>query len=105
MAGICPIALTFNLPVFAVPVIATLLSLGYDLTQPLFAGIVTDLSAQRGQAMGLNVFALFLGFGTASPIFGAMLPVVFETAFRVSAIVAILAGIFAFKLLKSKSHC
>ncbi|BBX88351.1 MFS transporter [Mycolicibacterium aubagnense] len=39
---------------------------GYDLTQPLLAGIVTQLSAQRGQAMGLNVCTLFIGFGAGS---------------------------------------
>jgi len=42
----------------------TALSLGYDMTQPLLAGIVISLDAKRGgEAMGLNVFALFTGFG------------------------------------------
>lgn len=104
IAGICPIVLTLNIPVVTVPVIATLLSLGYDLTQPLLAGIVTDLSPQRGQTMGLNVFTLFLGFGTGSLIFGAMLPVGFETAFRVFGLVAVLAGVLAIKLFRSESH-
>jgi hypothetical protein len=46
---------------------ATTLSLGYDVTQPLFAGIVTSLGGNRpGQAMGVNVFALFVGFGLGS---------------------------------------
>ncbi len=53
----------------------TLLSLGYDMTQPLLAGIVTALGGQRGgQAMGLNVFMLFTGFGLGSLLFGAALP-------------------------------
>jgi hypothetical protein len=35
------------------------LSLGYDMTQPLLAGVVTSLGGRRpGQAMGLNVFTL-----------------------------------------------
>lgn len=51
-------------------VAVTLLSLGYDMTQPLLAGIVTDLGGKRGgQAMGLNVFTLFTGFGFGSLLF------------------------------------
>jgi predicted MFS family arabinose efflux permease len=104
MAGLCPLALTLNIPVWAVPVIAIVLSLGYDLTQPLLAGIVTDLSPQRGQTMGLNVFALFLGFGTGSLIFGAMLPLGFDTAFRAFGIVAVIAGVFGARLFKAETH-
>lgn len=53
------------LPVSLVIAAATvaLLSLGYDLTQPLLGGIVTQLPANRGQAMALNVFTLFIGTG------------------------------------------
>jgi len=37
------------------------------MTQPLLAGIVTSLDPKRGaQAMGLNVFTLFTGFGVGS---------------------------------------
>ena len=55
-------------------VAVTLLSLGYDMTQPLLAGIVTALGRERGgQAMGLNVFMLFTGFGLGSLLFGAAL--------------------------------
>lgn len=52
----------------------TTLSLGYDMTQPLLAGIVTAIGGKRpGQAMGLNVFLLFLGFGIGSAFFGYIL--------------------------------
>ena len=55
-------------------VAVTVLSLGYDLTQPLLAAIVTDVGQQRpGQAMGLNVFALFVGFGVGNWLFGEAL--------------------------------
>jgi hypothetical protein len=48
--------------VILTPVVAMVLSLGYDMTQPLFAGIVTSLGGERpGQAMRLNVFTLFVG--------------------------------------------
>ena len=66
--------LIFDTPLVVAAVAVTVLSLGYDMTQPLFAGIVTSLSQQRpGQAMGLNVFALFVGFGLGSLIFGELL--------------------------------
>jgi hypothetical protein len=55
-------------------VLVTVLSLGYDLTQPLLGGIVTALPAlpaNRGQALGFNVFTLFVGFGLGSLIFQA----------------------------------
>lgn len=49
----------------------TLLSLGFDMSHPLLAGIVTTLDpAHRGQAMGLNSFTVFLGFGLGSLLFG-----------------------------------
>jgi MFS family permease len=51
----------------------TTLSLGYDMTQPLLAGIVTDLSPNRGQAIGLNTFTLFTGAGLGSLIFAGAL--------------------------------
>jgi predicted MFS family arabinose efflux permease len=62
------------------------LSLGYDMTQPMFAGIVTSLSEQRpGQAMGVNVFALFVGFGVGSLAFAALLPLGLSRALTVFA--------------------
>ena len=81
----------------AAPLLVTLLSLGYDLTQPLLAGIVTDLGPRRGQAVGLMAFILFLGFGVGSLMFGAMLPlgiafdlVVFGTCAMVTGLLAVL---------------
>ncbi len=70
-----------QLPLALAAVAVTTLSLGYDMTQPLLAGIVTSLSKERaGQAMGLNVFALFTGFGLGSMLFGELL----RTGFPIS---------------------
>ncbi len=70
-----------QLPLALAAVAVTALSLGYDMTQPLLAGIVTSLSKERaGQAMGLNVFALFTGFGLGSVLFGELL----RTGFPIS---------------------
>ncbi|MBC3193996.1 MFS transporter [Pseudonocardia sp. C8] len=69
------------------------LSLGYDMTQPPLAGIVTDLPGHRGQAMGLNVCTLFIGMGTGSLAFQAiLLPAGFPTALGAFAVVALVAA-------------
>src|SRR5258708_37046181 len=69
-------------PLIAAALAVTVLSLGYDMTQPLLAGIVTQLAPERpGQAMGLNVFCLFTGFGLGSLIFGLALRAGFPAAF------------------------
>jgi len=75
LAALAALGLVSSVPLSVAVVAITVLSLGYDLTQPLLAGIVTDVSPpQRGQAMGLNVFALFVGFGVGSFLFGQALP-------------------------------
>ena len=84
--------------------IAPLLSLGYDLTQPLLAGIVNDLSPPLRPSSGVECLYIVLGFGTGSLIFGGMLSLGFETVFLVFGVVAVLAGVFAAKLFKSESH-
>ncbi len=104
LAGASAAALAFDLPIIAAALLVTLLSLGYDLTQPLLAGIVTDLGPQRGQAMGLNVFTLFVGFGIGSLIFGAMLSNGINTALAGFGVAALTAGLIAFALFRSESH-
>ncbi|WP_039889068.1 MFS transporter [Acidiphilium sp. PM] len=74
LGALAAVALILDLPLLAAAIAVTILSLGYDMTQPLFAGIVTSLDSKRpGQAMGLNVFFLFTGFGLGSLLFGEML--------------------------------
>lgn len=81
----------------------TTLSLGYDMTQPPLAGIVTALDPKRaGQAMGLNVFALFTGFGVGSLIFGSVLQFGFTKALMLFAGVQALAGLVAVGLFRSE---
>ena len=97
-------ALMLDLPL-VVPVLAvTVLSLGYDLTQPLLAGIVTDLGGRRGgQAMGLNVFALFTGFGIGSLLFGEALRLGFDSALALFSAVLLLAAGLAIPLFCSET--
>ncbi len=99
-AGI--LILDVSLVIAAVAV--TLLSLGYDMTQPLLAGIVTVLGGQRGgQAMGLNVFMLFTGFGLGSLLFGAALPLGFGAALALFSIVQLAAAVVALPLFRSET--
>jgi predicted MFS family arabinose efflux permease len=96
-------ALVVGFPVAFAPVVAILLSLGYDMTQPLFGGIVTSLGGKRpGQAMGLNVFMLFVGFGLGSLIFGAMLRFGFVPALGVFATAELVAAICSLRLFRSE---
>jgi predicted MFS family arabinose efflux permease len=95
--------LVVGFPVAFAPVVAILLSLGYDMTQPLFGGIVTSLGGKRpGQAMGLNVFMLFVGFGLGSLIFCAMLRFGFGPALGVFATAELAAAVCALRLFRSE---
>lgn len=103
LGSIAAALLGFGFPVVVAPVVAMLLSLGYDMTQPLFAGIVTSLGTKRpGQAMGLNVFMLFVGFGLGSLIFGGMLRFGFGTAFASFALIELALALASLRLFRSE---
>lgn len=94
-----------NMPLvwFVVPVL--LLSLGYDMTQPLLAGIVTDLGKARpGQAMGLNVCMLFVGFGLGSLVFRQLLGAGFSLAFGVFVLVEFTLAVLAVGLFRNEAR-
>lgn len=95
LGGACALALAVQPPLIVAALIVTALSLGYDLTQPLLGGIVTQLSTNRGQAMGFNVFTLFVGFGVGGLLFQVLLPAGFTTAFIVFGLGALLAAALA----------
>ncbi len=92
-----------DLPLLGAALAVTLLSLGYDMTQPLLAGIVTDLGGKRGgQAMGLNVFTLFTGMGIGSLLFGEALRLGFPLALGLFATTLLLAAVPAIPLFRSE---
>lgn len=104
IAAIAVAVLILKIPLLTAPVVAAMLSLGYDMTQPLFAGIVTDLDRKRvGQAMGLNVFALFIGFGLGSLLFGEALRLDFGPALTIFSAVQLGAAIAALPLFLSET--
>jgi predicted MFS family arabinose efflux permease len=100
IAALSAAALILDVPLLGAGLAVTFLSLGYDMTQPLLAGIVTTLGGKRaGQAMGLNVFTLFTGFGVGSMLFGAVVPHGFGTALALFSSVQLasaLVGLFLF---------
>ncbi|MHC5748748.1 MAG: MFS transporter, partial [Nostoc sp.] len=103
VAALAPLVLIFNVPPIVATLAGTALSLGYDLTQPLLAGIVTNLNAERpGQAMGLNVFTLFIGFGTGGFIFGEVLRFGFTPALSMFGGVMLFAAIASILLFHSE---
>jgi len=96
--------LIVDVPLVIAAVAVTLLSLGYDMTQPLLAGIVTALGGQRGgQAMGLNVFMLFTGFGLGSLLFGAALQLGFQGALALFSSLQLAAAVVALPLFRSET--
>jgi predicted MFS family arabinose efflux permease len=97
-------SLMANMPLPAAALAVTTLSLGYDMTQPLLAGIVTGLDPKRGgQAMGLNVFMLFSGFGIGSFLFGAVLRWGFGAALGVFCAIQTIAALAALALFRSET--
>ncbi len=103
IGGASAAALALDLPVLAAALLVTVLSLGYDMTQPLLAGIVTDLGPNRGQAMGLNVFTLFTGFGMGSLIFAWALGLGLGGALVLFGAVVLLAAVAALPLFRSEA--
>ena len=98
-------ALLLRMPLLVVPLLAAALSLGYDMTQPLFAGIVTSFGGKRpGQAMGVNVFSLFIGAGVGSLVFGALERHGFTLAFGVFAIIEVTLAVFALRVFHKEGR-
>src|SRR5262249_15140434 len=105
IAAISAAMLIGDLPVLAAAMAVTLLSLGYDMTQPLLAGIVTTLGGPQrgGQAMGLNVFTLFTGFGLGSLLFGAALSLGFGPALALFSAVQLGAALVALRVFRAET--
>lgn len=101
VSTLAAVVLLIHFPRFLAPAVALVLSLGYDMTQPLLAGIVTTLGGHRpGQAMGLNVFTLFVGFGLGSLVFAALLRSGFAVAFGTFAAVEGIAMLYSVRAFR-----
>ncbi|WP_416672107.1 MFS transporter [Egbenema bharatensis] len=100
MAALAGLAMILDIPPLGTTIAILVLSLGYDLTQPLFVGIVTDLGDDDnlGQTMGLKVFTLFTGFGIGSLIFGELLYLGFGWTLAIFGGIQLIAGLLAIPL-------
>jgi Arabinose efflux permease len=102
LTGVCALLLAGSLPLVAVQLAIIALSLGFDLTQPLLAGIVTDLQGNRAQAVGLMAFTLFIGFGLGSLLFQWALTLGFTAALVTFGGAALLAAGVALALFRTE---
>jgi predicted MFS family arabinose efflux permease len=102
LTGVCAMLLAAPLSLLAVQAAIVTLSLGFDLTQPLLAGIVTDLRGGRAQATGLMAFALFSGFGLGSLLFQIALRHGFAAALILFGAITMIAAAVAIPLFRNE---
>lgn len=102
LTAVCALFLAAPLTLLVAQIIIVALSLGYDLTQPLLAGIVTDLPGNRGQATGLMAFTLFSGFGLGSLLFQVALTWGFTVALTMFGCAALVAAGAALRLFRTE---
>lgn len=104
LGAVAAAALVVDIPLWFAALGITILSLGYDMTQPLFAGIVTSLGGPRaGQAMGLNVFMLFVGFGVGSLVFSQIMARGLGAALGTFALVELILALAALWLFRAET--
>jgi len=95
VGGLSAILLSLNFPLLAACAFIATLSLGFDLTQPLYAAIITTLSPKKGAATGLFAFFLFMGYGMGSLIFSLIINIGLNQTLRIFGGVAIAAACIA----------
>lgn len=85
------------------PVITAFLSLGYHMSHPLLAGIITSVNpARRGLSMGMNAFTLYAGLGLGALLFRLALRHGFDTALAIFAAAQLCLGLLAFPLFRKE---
>jgi len=95
VGGLSAILLSQNYPLIASCAFIATLSLGFDLTQPLYAAIITTLSPKKGAATGLFAFFLFMGYGMGSLVFSLMINIGLNQTLRLFGGVAVAAACLA----------
>ena len=105
LSGLSAFILIFNIPLTIARVSVITLSLGFDLTQPLLAGIISQVGKERsGQAMSVMAFMLFVGFGLGSYLFGLVLHLGFTNALLIFSMLQIILSTIAWPLFKRENH-
>jgi predicted MFS family arabinose efflux permease len=84
-------------------IITAILSLGYDMSHPLLAGIITSVNpARRGLSMGMNAFVLFSGFGLGTLVFELVLRSGFTISLTIFAAAQLCIGLLAIPLFRGE---
>ncbi len=96
--------LIFDVPLMVARIAVITLSLGFDLTQPLFAGIITQVGKERGgQAMSVMAFMLFVGFGLGSYLFGLAIHLSLTDALIIFSIFELVLAFVAIHLFRKET--
>jgi predicted MFS family arabinose efflux permease len=103
IAALSAAALILRAPLIWPAAVAAVLSLGYDMSHPLLAGIITSVNpARRGLSMGMNAFVLFGGFGLGTLAFEIPLRHGFNAALAVFAVAQLCLGLLAVPLFRGE---
>ncbi|WCT10328.1 MFS transporter [Mucilaginibacter jinjuensis] len=101
VGALSAIFLSMNYSLAASCIFIATLSLGFDLTQPLYAAIITTLSPKKGAATGLFAFFLFMGYGLGSLVFSLIVNIGLNQTFRLFGIVAVVVSCIAVKVFRN----
>jgi len=102
VGALSAIGLSMDYPLLVTCVFVATLSLGFDLTQPLYAAIITTISSKKGVATGLFAFFLFMGYGLGSLIFSLMVNIGLDHTFRIFGAVAIMMAGLALRYFQNE---
>jgi predicted MFS family arabinose efflux permease len=100
LSALSAICLGMNYSLAASCVFVTSLSLGFDLTHPLFAAIITTLSNKKGVAIGLFAFVMFMGYGLGSLVFSLIINIGLNESFMLFGVAAACGAILATRVFK-----
>ena len=96
--------LIFNFPLVVARIAVITLSLGFDLTQPLLAGIITQVGKEKGgQAMSVMAFMLFVGFGLGGYLFGLAMQLSLTDALIIFSIFELILSGVAYIVFKKET--
>ena len=97
--------LAFKIPLWVAGISVAILSLGFDMTQPLFAGMISGLgnNSSRGQAMGLGSCLLFLGYGAGAIAFQLLLNAGISDALIIFAVLELILALIVRKSFRNQS--
>lgn len=100
LGAVAVLLLSQNFSLAVSCVLVALLSLGFDLSHPLFAAIATTFSSKKGAAIGLFAFFLFSGYGLGSLVLSLIVNIGLDRAFQLfggGILVAAVCSIFVFR--------